>query len=214
MKLPEPAFFSVEDLVRRWEGKVSVDTVRAYLENDQLHLDTLPDGRTLYRDGKGNPFDWNDLYRPKGNVSIMVNLLTDDEVPYSYPVGGGRIAKSYISLSYKSFISIQSVKDFESKYMIFEAEHVSDNPQDKNTHMEKPADIPLYRNPAAKGRGYAPELAAAIDAWEYVVKVNQNPREFRKDLVNYLKREGFSKEAVQRIATVANPYKDGGNPGL
>uniref|UniRef100_C6E2B7 Uncharacterized protein n=1 Tax=Geobacter sp. (strain M21) TaxID=443144 RepID=C6E2B7_GEOSM len=56
------------------------------------------------------------------------------------------------------------------------------------------------------------ELAAAIRAWEYAVDLDGDPSCFKMELKEYLRIQGFSAEAINRISTVANPYKRQGAP--
>jgi hypothetical protein len=58
------------------------------------------------------------------------------------------------------------------------------------------------------------ELKAAIEAWLYVKQLDTDPAIFKKELVRILGgiNYGYKGKTLDRIATVANPYKDAGTP--
>ena len=59
---------------------------------------------------------------------------------------------------------------------------------------------------------YPRELAAAIEAWQFVVRLDPLQASFKKELREFLRIKGWKGGTLGRIATVANPYKDKGTP--
>ena len=72
--------------------------------------------------------------------------------------------------------------------------------------------LPVWLDPDFKGRGYAPELAAALAACEFVTRSGADPTKFKAEVKDFFRGKGFSSAAVERMSKVANPYPDRGTP--
>jgi hypothetical protein len=92
----------------------------------------------------------------------------------------------------------------------FEAEHFTmpDTPTATTTPTEPDPDH--YRD--LHREDLPEELKAALDAWQYVKRLDTPPAEFKKELRRVLTQNGITGAANERIATVANPHKKAGTP--
>lgn len=72
--------------------------------------------------------------------------------------------------------------------------------------------LPVWLDPDFKDRGYAPELAAALAACEFVTRSGADPTKFKAEIKDFFRGKRFSAAAVERMSKVANPYPDRGTP--
>ena len=150
---------------------------------------------------------WNTYHFREGNIgSCVLNRVAveDDQkeiLGESYkPWSGCTILREDLIVTRKN------VLDFEVENNIKIVNGV------RVLEVEESAKPELAPYLDAKRPDYPRELAAAINAWLYVVKLGPLPANFKKELREILRINGCKGEALERIATVANPHKDKGTP--